>query len=110
MNMSTTYVGVNEARSRFSDLVNQVFYGGKQVVVTSRGRPKVVIVKLDQIRKNTSTAAEQTRKTKRRQAFTDLIHLREQIRQETGGTLPDPVETLYQLRHERTQQLLDHLR
>ncbi|MCB0164278.1 MAG: type II toxin-antitoxin system Phd/YefM family antitoxin [Anaerolineae bacterium] len=107
---TTTYVGVNEARSRFSDLVNQVCYGGKQVVVTSRGRPKVAIVTLRAAQDRRLSAETTPLRHKRQAALKKLDQNYQALQQETHGQLPDPVEILHQLRHERTQQLLGHLR
>lgn len=105
--MNTTYVSTAEAKQRFSELVNQVFYGGQEVVVTSRGKPKVAIVSL---KSEEATRQSESQKQKRLKAFKELQELRAEIISESKGSLPDPVITLRKIRRERDQQIINNLR
>lgn len=107
--MNTTYVSTAEAKQRFSAIVNQVFYGGQQVVVTSRGKPKVAIVSL----KNEDakgTRQTEAQKEKRLKALREMDQLYKEIVKETKGKIPDPVITLRKLRRDRDKQLIANLR
>jgi prevent-host-death family protein len=42
--MSTMQIKIKEARQRFSELINIVALGRERVVITSRNKPKAVIV------------------------------------------------------------------
>lgn len=37
-------LGIADARSQFSELVNRVAFGGQRVVITSRGSPKAILL------------------------------------------------------------------
>jgi prevent-host-death family protein len=48
MAMATeTYVSIGQVKRDISDLVNRVAYGREQVVLTSRGKPKAVLISID---------------------------------------------------------------
>jgi prevent-host-death family protein len=40
-------VGIGEVKRDISELVNRVAYGGERVVLTSRGKPKAVLIGLE---------------------------------------------------------------
>jgi prevent-host-death family protein len=40
-------VSIGEVKRDISDLVNRVAYGGERIVLTSRGKPKAVLVSVD---------------------------------------------------------------
>jgi len=42
-----TYVSIGQVKRDISDLVNRVAYGREQVVLTSRGKPKAVLVSIE---------------------------------------------------------------
>lgn len=104
----TIQVSTATAKRDFSQLVNQVYYGHRRVVVTSRGKPKVAIVKLKDASERI-TKQTRSRMQERRQALNELDQLHKDIMQETQGKLPDPVKVLHHQRHERDQQLLTNL-
>lgn len=58
--MQIVQVNTATAKQNFSNLVNQVFYGGKQVVVTSRGKPKAKIVAFDEVKRIGQKPAQET--------------------------------------------------
>lgn len=45
--MAELEVSIGRVKREISELVNRVAYGGERVVFTSRGRPKAVLVSLD---------------------------------------------------------------
>ena len=49
MSAGTIQVSIATAKRDLSQLANQVVYGGKRVVVTSRGKPKFAIVDLAEL-------------------------------------------------------------
>ena len=42
-----TYVSIGQVKRDISELVNRVAYGQEQVVLTSRGKPKAVLISLE---------------------------------------------------------------
>lgn len=42
--MSTMQISIKEARQRFSELVNNVAHKKEKIVITSRNKPKAVLV------------------------------------------------------------------
>lgn len=44
-------IGMSEAKSKLSDLVGQVAYGGQEFVLERRGRPMAVLISLDEYRR-----------------------------------------------------------
>ena len=45
--MTERHVSIGKVKRDISELVNRVAYGGERIVLTSRGKPKAVIVSLD---------------------------------------------------------------
>lgn len=45
--MNELHVSIGEVKRDISHLVNRVAYGGERVVLTSRGKPKAVIVSIE---------------------------------------------------------------
>jgi prevent-host-death family protein len=45
--MSELQVSIGRVKREISELVNRVAFGGERIVLTSRGKPKAVIVSLD---------------------------------------------------------------
>ena len=44
-------VSIGEVKREFSELVNRVAYGGERIVLTSRGKPKAVLVNIEDYRR-----------------------------------------------------------
>jgi prevent-host-death family protein len=42
--MSTKQISIGQVKRDISELVNRVAYGGERIVLTSRGKPKAVLV------------------------------------------------------------------
>lgn len=45
--MTHKTITASAARADFGDLVNQVHYGGEEVVITRRGRPLVAVISME---------------------------------------------------------------
>lgn len=45
--MNESQVSIGRVKREISELVNRVAFGGERIVLTSRGKPKAVIVSLD---------------------------------------------------------------
>lgn len=54
--MNEKRVNVAEAKKHFSDLLSQVAYGGKQILITKRGKPMARLVPADETDKHLSEA------------------------------------------------------
>jgi prevent-host-death family protein len=78
----TVEVSIGQVKRDISELVNRVAYQGERIVLTSRGRPKAVLVSLGDYEKLQQVEHEQsTRLVWLAQAQT----LAERIRQRRGG-------------------------
>ena len=54
--MNEKTINVAEAKKHFSDLLSQVAYGGKQILITKRGRPMARLVPANETDKHLSEA------------------------------------------------------
>ncbi len=45
--MKTTKISIGQVKRDISDLANRVAYGGEQVVLTSRGKPKAALISIE---------------------------------------------------------------
>lgn len=46
----TQTISISKARNNFSELVNQVYYQGRQFLVKKMDRPMVVLIKVDELK------------------------------------------------------------
>jgi len=79
-------VSIGKVKRDISELVNRVNYQGERVVLTSRGRPKAVLISLSDYQK--LLQAEQGLST-RTVWLSEAKALAEKIRQRRGGQLID---------------------
>ena len=86
-------IAIGQVKRDISELVNRVAYGGERVILTSRGKPKAVLVSLDDL--------EQLRerdKGQRRSAWQKWLiesaRINQVILAETGGVPPDTDQLL----------------
>lgn len=42
-----TYVSIGQVKRDISELVNRVAYGGEQIILTSRGKPKAALISIE---------------------------------------------------------------
>ena len=57
--MSETHISIGRIKRDISELLNRVAFGGERIVLTSRGKPKAVIVSLEDYER-IQQAGEQT--------------------------------------------------
>lgn len=111
MNTRTIQVGTAEAKQHLSELVNQVSYGHRRVVITSRGRPKVAVVSLDDLERiGVPRSMLGPRIERRLKALNQADEVRLEINKSGKMNGHDPVKELRKLRLERDQHLASNLR
>ena len=94
--MSTMRINIREARQRFSEIINNVAVKRERVIITSRNKPKAVLVSLQ----DAETLEEgSTRRKRRRFQLESILKLREGLAQK--GVSGDSMATLEKLREER---------
>lgn len=49
--MAETQVSIGQVKRDISELVNRVAYGGERIILTSRGKPKAVMISLEDYEK-----------------------------------------------------------
>jgi prevent-host-death family protein len=98
-------LNVAEARKQFSELVARVAYTGDRILVERRGKPMVVIISVEDLRRlEMFTQDKETIRRQRMAALERAAALRQQL-QEDGILLSDSVELINQLRQERDDEL-----
>jgi prevent-host-death family protein len=81
-------IAIGQVKRDISELVNRVAYGGERVILTSRGRPKAVIVSLDDL-ENLREREKRLRQTAWQEWKKESARLNQIILSETKGALPD---------------------
>jgi prevent-host-death family protein len=94
--MSTMQINIKEARQRFSELLNIVALGRERVVITTRNKPKAVIVSLQDAE---TLETDATRRARRRIQLESVRKLR--MRLVKKSIADDSLNTLKRLREER---------
>lgn len=94
--MSTMQINIKEARQKFSELVNTVALGRERVVITSRNKPKVVMVSLQDAE---TLETDAIRRARRKIQLESIRKLR--IRLAKKSIADDSLNTLKRLREER---------
>jgi prevent-host-death family protein len=100
--MSTMQVNIKEARQRFSELVNTVAHGREKVIITSRKKPKAVLVSIQDAE---LIKSDLVNKAHRRTQLTAISKIREKLA--TKIVASDSLKTLETLREERLGYLSD---
>jgi prevent-host-death family protein len=98
--MSTMQINIKEARQRFSELINTVALRKERVIITSRNKPKAVLVSLE----DAETLESDATKRARRQMQLEVIK-KLRIRLAQKGRGDDSLNILKQLRKERVEDL-----
>lgn len=100
-------VGVNEARTHFSDLMARVAYGGQRVVIERRGKPLVAWISIEELSLLEAMDNEpERRRNVRALALADAAEARQRIEFEHGSTLlPESADVIASLREDRTDEL-----
>ena len=100
--MTTIKMGIRELKSDLSGVINQVAYGGKRIIVTSRGKPKAALIGIEDLRRLEKEANRQAEKWQAWLARADAL------RECTGTEFVesrDSVEILRELRERRTDEI-----
>ena len=84
----TTQVSIGQVKRDISELVNRVAYSGERIVLTSRGKPKAVLVSLDDYSR-LKEAEEKGRYAYREKWLSDSRALANQIRESHGNKMID---------------------
>jgi len=91
----TIQISIGQVKRDISELVNRVAYKGERIVLTSRGRPKAVLVSLEDYEKLEQSETNQPTRTA---WLADAQALAERIRQRRANQLMD-VQTLLDENH-----------
>jgi prevent-host-death family protein len=94
--MSTMRINIREARQRFSEIINNVAVKRERVIITSRNKPKAVLVSLQDAERLEEGSA---RRKRRRFQLESILKLREGLAQK--GVRGDSMATLEKLREDR---------
>ena len=101
------HVSIGEMKKRLSELTNQVAFGGKRVILTSRGRSKAVLVGLDDYE---LLKHWHSRTSSRREALQKVREHRQAILERRQEPLNiDMVELIHQMREERTDAIIESI-
>ena len=100
-------VTVAEARKNFSELMAQVAYARKRVLVERRGKPMMALVSIEDLERLEALEDDKETIRKRRLAALEMAAaVRKRISLERNGVpLPDSAEELNRLREERVHEL-----
>lgn len=85
-------VSIGQVKRDISDLVNRVAYSGERIVLTSRGKPKAVLVSMEDYSK-IKEADEQAQIVYREKWLADSRSLANQIR-ESHGNKPIDIDAI----------------
>ena len=94
--MTTMRINIREARQRFSEILNTVAINKERVIITSRNKPKAVLVSLQDAE---ILEEGSTRRKRRRFQLESILKLREGLAQK--GVSSDSMATLEKLREDR---------
>jgi prevent-host-death family protein len=93
-------VGIGEVKRDISELVNRVAYGGERVVLTSRGKPKAVLISLEDYERLRQDEIDDH--VKRLQEWSRRVDaLGEEILKENGGR---PIDVDHILEADRAER------
>jgi prevent-host-death family protein len=84
----TIHVSIGQVKRDISELINRVAYSGERIVLTSRGKPKAVLVSLDDYSR-LKEAEEKGRFAYREKWLADSRALANQIRESQGNKMID---------------------
>jgi prevent-host-death family protein len=98
--MSTMQINIKEARQRFSELINTVALSKERVIITSRNKPKAVLVSLQDAE---TLETDSVRRVRRQMQLESIKKLRLRLTQK--GVTGDSRGTLEEIRRERLEYL-----
>jgi len=96
--VTTMKVNIRKARENFSEVINRVMAKGERVILTSRNKPKAVIVSL----KDAMAIEDRSmRKAKRLLQLERIKKMRQELARKR--LMDDSLETLRKIREERIE-------
>lgn len=100
--MSTMQINIKEARQRFSELINAVVHKNEKIIITSRNKPKAVLVSIQDAE---AIQGDSIKKARRRMQLESIRKLRGKLVKR--DVTIDSLDTLEKLREERLDYLSD---
>jgi prevent-host-death family protein len=100
--MSTMQINIKEARQRFSELINAVADKKEKIIITSRNKPKAVLVSIQDAE---AIQGDSIKKARRRMQLESMRKLRAKLVK--GDVVIDSLGALEKLREERLDYLSD---
>jgi prevent-host-death family protein len=97
--MKEAQIGIGQVKRDISELVNRVAFGGERVVLTSRGKPKAVLVSLEDYER-IQKADRQSRLTQWHTLQEELAQLHTQIIARRGG---EPIDVAAVLQADKAE-------
>ena len=95
-------VSIAEAKNRFSEIINQVVFAKKRIIINSHGRPKAAMISLDELQRFEEMEDGSIRlKETRLRSLDKAAQLRKEIFARKMEIVSDPSEDLDQIREER---------
>lgn len=98
-------VTVADARKHFSELMAQVAYLHKRIVVERRGKPMAVIISVEDLAQLEGLPHDAESIRQQRLAALERAKVLRQKQREQGTVLTDSVDLINQLREERISEL-----
>ena len=95
-------ISIKQARQRFSELINTVALKRERIVITSRSKPKAMIISIQDAE---ALESDTVKKAQRRAQLESIKKLRRKLAQK--GVQGDSLGTLQGLREERVEYLSD---
>jgi prevent-host-death family protein len=101
-------VTVAEARRKLADLVAQVGFGGKRVMLERHGKPVAAVVSVDDLRRLEELDRVDDSRQKRALGALEAARKSSELifRERNGEYLPDSAEVIREIREERTDELV----
>lgn len=100
--MSTMQINIKEARQRFSELINAVVHKNEKIIITSRNKPKAVLISIQDAE---AIQGDSIKKARRRMQLESIRKLRGKLVKR--DVTIDSLDTLEKLREERLDYLSD---
>jgi prevent-host-death family protein len=93
-------VSIRQAGRELSRLINQAVYGGKPIIITSRGKPKAILLSVQEYERLTEKAGP------RIEVLEEARRLRETFAARYGVLATDLVQVVREEREARTASVL----
>ncbi len=98
-------ISVGEAKNRLSNIINEVVFAKKRIIIKSHGKPKAALISADELEKFEEMENELTHSRDRRlRALNRAAQLRKQIFDKNKERLLDSSRDLHQIREKRLDE------